>query len=132
MSESNISEKIIESITNIFKKTIIFEKTERIEGIFIGVAIFTSIFGLFTMYNSYKLNNIDEQINNINYKITSIEKVVKENSDMPKLYYKILLEGNDVFFTISRQQVYTDQRINNLNERINKVIALLEDKKENN
>ena len=134
MSDSNLSEKLVEKvtegITNIIKKTIIFEKTERMKGLFIGLAISSSIFGLFTLYNSYQLINIDEKMNGMDEKVNSIEKVVIDNAHMPRVYYKILTEMYDNLFKIKGQQVSTDQRIDSVNERIDKIIALLEDNKD--
>ena len=127
MSDSNLSEKLVEKvtegITNIIKKTIIFEKTERMKGLFIGIVISTSIFGLFTIYNSYQLNNIDE-------KTSIIKKVVIGNAHMPRVYFKILTEGYHNLFKIKGHHVETNEKIDALNKRIDNIIALLEDKKE--
>jgi hypothetical protein len=127
MSDSNLSEKLVEKvtegITNIIKKTIIFEKSEKMKGLFIGLAISSSIFGLFTLYNSYQLMNIDEKVN-------SIEKVVIDNAHMPRVYYKILSEDYSIFYKMSRELIDTNQRIDSVNERIDKIIALLEDNKD--
>jgi hypothetical protein len=127
MSDSNLSEKLVEKvtegITNIIKKTIIFEKSEKMKGLFIGLAISSSIFGLFTLYNSYQLMNIDEQVN-------SVEKIIKENAHMPRVYFKILSEDYSIFHKMSRELIDTNQRIDSVNERIDKIIALLEDNKD--
>jgi len=130
MSDSNISEKVVESITNIIKKTIIFEKTERMTALFIGLAISTSVFGLFTMYNSYQLNIIDEKVSNIAEEATNIENIVKENAHIPRVCYRILLEDYNVLYKVKGHQNDTDQRINKLHKKIDKIIAILEDKKE--
>ena len=130
MSDSNVSEKLVEGITNIIKKTIIFEKTERMEYLIYGFFISSSIFSLFTIFNSYQLNNIDEKQNDMDEKITSIKNVIKDYTHMPKVYYQILFDGYNVLYKMSRQQINTDKRIDNINERIDKIIALLEDKKD--
>jgi hypothetical protein len=122
MSESNISKKIVEGITNIIKKTIIFEKTERITGIITGFALCSSIFGLFTIYNTYKCNSIKD-------KITDINNCIKDNVHLPQIYYKILLNGHEIIYKISRSQIETIQNVAILDNKINRVIALLEDKK---
>jgi hypothetical protein len=133
MSDSNISEKLVEKvtegITNIIKKTIIFEKTERMRGLFIGLAISSSLFGLFTIYNSYQLNNIDKKVNNIDKNLTIIKKVVIDNAHIPRVCYKILSEDYSIFYTMNRKLLDTNKAIDNVNERINNIIALLEDKK---
>jgi hypothetical protein len=134
MSDSNLSEKLVEKvtegITNIIKKTIIFEKTERMTALFIGLAISTSVFGLFTMYNSYQLNIIDEKVSNIAEEATNIENIVKENAHIPRVCYRILLEDYNVLYKVKGHQNDTDQRINKLHKKIDKIIAILEDKKE--
>lgn len=65
----NVTEKVVEKITegisNIFKKTIIFDKTERMKGIFIGIFISTSIFGLFTIYNTYNILSIKDKLDKL-------------------------------------------------------------------
>ena len=79
MSDTNIQEKMIESITNIMKKTIIFEKTERMKGLFVGLVISSSVFGLITIYNSFQLNYMDKKINDMDEDISSIENIMKKN-----------------------------------------------------
>jgi len=122
MSDQNISEKLVESITNIIKKTIIFEKTERIQGIFIGLTICTSVFGLFTIYNTYKCFQIEEKLNNI-------EKLVKENTVVPRIYYKILLDCQNNVYNMTRKQVDNEKQIKNMNENIDTIIGLIKDDK---
>jgi hypothetical protein len=129
MTDSNVSEKLVEGITNIIRKTIIFEKTERMKTLFIGLAISSSVFGLFTIYNSYQVNIMNEKQNDIDEKLTSIENVIIVNEHMPKLYYKIFTESYDVFYKMSRFQIYTEKKVDILNEKIDKLIALLDDKK---
>lgn len=129
MSETNIQEKMIESITNIMKKTIIFEKTERMKGLFIGLVISSSVFGLITIYNSFQLNYMDKKINDMDEDISSIENIMKKNEHMPRVYYKILTEGYDNLFKIKLQHIETNEKMDALNNRIDKIIGLLQDKK---
>ena len=69
MSDSNLSNKIVEEISNIMKKTIIFEKTERIKTIFIGFTIFTSILLVYNTYLNIKIENkIDKLIKKYRFK----------------------------------------------------------------
>jgi hypothetical protein len=130
MADDNITNKmienVVENISNIFKKTIIFEKTERMTGIFIGLIISTCIFGGFTIYNSCQVTDIANKITDIK----EITDIVEKNEQFPTLYYNVLLENNNIFYKISISQVNTEKIIVNLNEKIDKVIALLEDKKE--
>jgi len=129
MSDTNIQEKMIESITSIMKKTIIFEKTERMKGLFIGLVISSSVFGLITIYNSFQLNYMDKKINDMDEDISSIENIMKKNEHMPRVYYKILTEGYDNLFKIKLHHVETNEKMDALNNRIDKIIGLLEDKK---
>ena len=108
MSSSNVSEKIVD----IIKKTTIFEKTERIQGIFIGLVLSSSVFGLFTIYNTYKSNIIEK-------KIIDIENIVKDNASLPKIYYKILLDCQNNVYNI-------DKKINTINDNI---VGLIDDDK---
>lgn len=109
MSDPNISEKIVDSVTNIMKKTILFEKTERIQGIFIGLTICTSIFGLFTIYNTYKAFQNENKLN-------TIESLVKENAIVPRLYYKMLFDCQNNLHKLSQLQ----KQINDKNENFGK------------
>ena len=115
MNDSNISEKLVESVTNIMKKTILFEKTERIQGIFIGLTICTSIFGLFTMYNTYKSNIIENKLN-------TIESLVKKNSHLPKVYYKILLDCQNKVNNMNEIQNNIDIKIKDISENVTDLI----------
>jgi hypothetical protein len=120
MSDPNISEKIVDSVTNIMKKTILFEKTARIQGIFIGLTICTSIFGLFTIYNTYKA------VKNEN-KLTDLESLVKENASVPKIYYKILLDCQNNLCIMSQLQNKMDVKIKDISDNI---ITLIKDNTE--
>ena len=122
MSDQNISEKLVESITNIIKKTIIFEKTERIQGILIGLTLSTSVFGLFSIYNSYKCVQIEEKIN-------KLENIIKENAIVPRIYYKILLDCQNNVYNMTRKQIDNEKQIKNMHEKIDTIIGLIEDDK---
>jgi hypothetical protein len=82
------------------------------------------------LYNSYQLMNIDEKVNDVDEKFTRIEKVVIDNAHIPRVYYKILSEDYSIFYKMSRELIDTNQRIDSVNERIDKIIALLEDNKD--
>jgi hypothetical protein len=111
MSDQNISEKLVESVTNILKKTIIFEKTERIQGIFIGLTICTSVFGLFTIYNTYKSVTNENKLNNI-------ENLVNENASVPRIYYKILLDCQNNIYNMSQLQNKMNIKMKDMNEKM--------------
>jgi hypothetical protein len=115
MSDQNLSEKLVDSVTNILKKTIIFEKTERIQGIFIGLTICTSVFGLFTIYNTYKSITNENKLNNI-------EKLLKDNSSVPRVYYKILLDCQNNLYNTCQLQKKMDKKLENINENVGSLI----------
>jgi len=119
MSDPNITEKVVEGITNIFKKTILFEKTEKIQGIFIGLTLCTSLFGLFTLYNTYKSVEIENKLNDI-------DDFIKHNTNLPNVYYKVLLDCQNNVYNITRTQIDIDAKIQNINDN---VIKLIEDNK---
>lgn len=79
MSEQNISDKLADVITSIFKKTNIFEKIENIQGLIIISTSFFIIGSTVSLINFYFIKNIysknDEQIKllkNINNKLCHI------------------------------------------------------------
>jgi hypothetical protein len=113
--DPNISEKLIESVTNIMKKTILFEKTERIQGIFIGLTICTSIFGFFTIYNTYRAVITENKLN-------TIERLVKENSHLPKVYYKILLDCQNKVNNMNEIQNNMDIKIKDISKNVTDLI----------
>jgi len=124
MSDQNISEKIVENLSNFIKKTNVFETTERIQGIFIGLTLCTSVFGLFTIYNTYNSLKTEEKLNNI-------EKLVKENAIVPRIYYKILLDCQNNVYNMTRKQINNEKLFQNMYEKLDTIIGLIEyDKKE--
>jgi hypothetical protein len=79
MSEQNVSDKLADVITSIFKKTNIFEKIENIQGLIIISTSFFIIGSTVSLINFYFIKNIysknDEQIKflkNINNKLSHI------------------------------------------------------------
>jgi hypothetical protein len=137
MSDLNMSEKIItnvvEGISNIMKRNNIFDKTDKISYLLTGLIISSSIFGLFTIYNTHKCDMIQDDISYTN-------KFIKKTEHFPKVYYQILLDTNSTIYDINQNYILIIKQIKNYNEKmekieemeknINKVIALLEDKKE--
>jgi len=79
MTEQNVSDKLADVITSIFKKTNIFEKIENIQGLIIISTSFFIIGSTVSLINFYFIKNIysknDEQIKllkNINNKLSNI------------------------------------------------------------
>ena len=70
MSDINISDKLVDKLTEALnksvKKTLFFEKIEKIESIAIGFGLCISFISIITMYNFYSINNIKQIINNNN------------------------------------------------------------------
>jgi len=97
MSDTKITDKISETITSIIKKTIIFEKSEKMKGIFIGIAFFSSIISICTIYNSYNTNNIKNQVNKLDEKVIKLdEKIIKLDEKINELLVNNILK-NDLF-----------------------------------
>jgi len=68
MSDISITDKLVDKLTEAInksvKKTLFFEKIEKIELIAIGFGLYMSFIGVITMYNFYSINNIKRTINN--------------------------------------------------------------------
>lgn len=87
MSESNLTDKITESITNIFKKTEVFEKMENMKFYINSFIIISSIIGVTSIYINYC--NIDK-IKKLEYKIENSEKVLKYNIKINRKQYQLV------------------------------------------
>jgi len=84
MSEQNVSDKLAEVITSIFKKTNMFEKIERIQGLITISTGFFIITSTLTFINYYFIKNIysknDEQtkvLKNIN---NNLSRITEDNN----------------------------------------------------
>jgi len=68
MSDISITDKLVDKLTEAInksvKKTLFFEKIEKIELIAIGFGLYMSFIGVITIYNFYSINNIKRTINN--------------------------------------------------------------------
>lgn len=84
MSDSNLTDKISETISNIFKKTEVFEKMGKIQFYVNSFLIVSSIIGLTNIYINYC--NIDK-INNLEKKIKDCENILKY-----EIIYKLIDE----------------------------------------
>jgi len=76
MSDITITDKLVDKLTEAInksvKKTLFFEKIEKIEAIAIGFGLYMSFIGIVTMYNCYSINNIKRIINDKEYKEKSV------------------------------------------------------------
>jgi uncharacterized coiled-coil protein SlyX len=90
MSDTNLSEKISETISIAFKKTKVFEKMGRMQFLFGTFVIITSFIGITNMYMSYlnltkmneafiKKSNSNESLHKLENKIEELEKIIGEN-----------------------------------------------------
>ena len=93
MSDTKLTDKISEAITSIIKKTIIFEKSEKMKGIFIGIAFCSSILSICTIYNSYitiniqnKVNKLDEKLNKLDKKLNNLDNLLINNVEKNNLF----------------------------------------------
>ena len=93
MSDTKLTDKISEAITSIIKKTIIFEKSEKMKGIFIGIAFCSSILSICTIYNSYitiniqnKVNKLDEKFNKLDEKLNKLDELLINNVEKNNLF----------------------------------------------
>lgn len=84
MSEQNVSDKLAEVITSIFKKTNMFEKIERIQGLISISTGFFIITTTLTLFNFYFIKDIysknDEQtelLKNIN---NNLSRITQDNN----------------------------------------------------
>jgi hypothetical protein len=107
MCDSNLSEIIVTKITNIIKENIIFAKKERINNIFIGLTICSSLFGIITIYNTYICFKIENKIN-------TIGNIVKDSGHLPMLYYKTLLYSNNIINKVYENQINIEKKIDNI------------------
>jgi hypothetical protein len=116
MSDLNLSEKIIENITNILKKNVLIEKINKIQNIVIGFAVCSTIYGLFVIYNTNKYLDIENKIEN---KLEEVEKTIKESGNTDKVNYKILMECQNIIYNM-------DIKIKNMENKMNYIIDLKE------
>jgi hypothetical protein len=93
MSDTKLTDKISEAITSIINKTILFEKSEKMKGIFIGIAFCSSIISIFTIYNSYitiniqnKVNKLDEKIDKLYEKFYKLDDLLIKNVEKNNLF----------------------------------------------
>ena len=96
MSDITITDKLVDKLTEAInksvKKTLFFEKIEKIEAIAMGFGLYMSFIGIVTMYNFYNINNIKRIIDN-----NKIEKDYKEKSIFPDEYIDVKELAESIF-----------------------------------
>jgi len=102
MTETNINEKIVETISNILKKTKVFEKLNRIEFYAFSFVTVTSIYGIVNLFfNNYRYNR------NITY-----------NEKHKTNYENIIKNYNTLSVSILKYNKLLEERIHNLDQKI--------------
>ena len=95
MSDITITDKLVDKLTEAInksvKKTLFFEKIEKIEAIAIGFGLYMSFIGIVTMYNSYNINNIKRIIND------KSNKEYKEKAVFPDEYIDVKELAESIF-----------------------------------
>lgn len=100
MSETNLSEKISDSITNVIKKTKLFDKLHNIEFYFGSFFIVSSIVGITSIVMNY-----------------SNSKQIKKNQESIKLLKQTIVENNKEMLIIIKQ-LNDGERIINLEKTL--------------
>lgn len=123
MSDSNLTNKISETITGVFKKTKIFEKMEKMQFLVGTFVMITSIIGITSIYMNYSNSNKiyqisylisenQETISNLN----NVECIIKKlENKIVQLEFKIdILLGNqkNIMNDIKNLPIYKIQGIN--------------------
>ena len=84
MSEQNVSDRLAEVITSIFKKTNMFEKIDRIQGLISISTGFFIITSTLTFINYYFIKNIysknDEQIKLLKNINNNLSRITQDNN----------------------------------------------------
>lgn len=120
MADSNLTDKLSETITNVFKKTKVFEKMSKIQFLLGTFVILSSIFGITEIYmhysNSNKIDEISENQENI-YNIIEINSsVIKNRINQLEFKLSILLENQkNMINDIKNLPIYKIQKIHGIN-----------------
>lgn len=111
MSDSNLTDKISETITNVFKKTEVFEKMEKIQFYFSSFFIISSIIGLTSIYINYcnldKIKQLEEQIK-------GSENVLKYNIEINQKQNRIIY--NKFIELLKNEAENTSKLIDEIND----------------
>ena len=117
MSESNLTEKISDTVTNVIKKTKFFEKLQNIEFYFSSFVMVSSVVGITGLvihyYNANEIKKNQEEINNLR------QDIITYNTDMITTIKQLYIEENIEKFekkllNILENQVITLNEIKNL------------------
>lgn len=113
MSESNLTEKITDTLNNIFKKSKIFEKLDKIQ-FYIGTFIFfSSMIGITSITINYiNMNKIIQNEKTIKKNMSNIEEKIdnlKINEKINKLNLKIDDMENKIIFLLDKQKESLDE-----------------------
>lgn len=111
MSDSNLTDKISETITNVFKKTQVFEKMEKIQFYVNSFVIISSVVGLTSIYiNYYHL----DKIKRLEEKIQGSENVLKYNIEINRKQFQIVY--NKLIEQLKNEVELTSKLFNQLKE----------------
>lgn len=107
MSDSNLTEKITDSINNIINKTKIFEKIDNLQFIIGSFTIFTSVIGITNIIINYSNRNM----------IKNNEEIINKNRYSVE---DLLINNNKIYITFLE---------NKINELENKLLTTLKEQK---
>lgn len=111
MSDSNLTDKVSETITNVFKKTEVFEKMEKIQFYFGSFVIISSIIGITSIYMNYCNSN---KIERLKEQIKGSENVLKYNIKINRKQNQIIY--NKLINEIKNELEFTSKLLNELKE----------------
>ena len=93
-SNANLTEKISETLTNVFKKTKLFEKIDKIEIYISSFFIVSSIISLTSIYmNYYNIDRIKWLANKIEGSENKLKYNIEINRQQNLLYYNKLIKN---------------------------------------
>ena len=111
MADSNLTDKISETISNVFKKTEVFEKIKKVKFYIISFIIVSSIIGLTSIYINY-CNQ--DKIKNLEDKIQGTENVLKYNIEINRKQNQLIY--NKLIDQLKNEIEITSKLIDKLNE----------------
>jgi len=124
MSDNNLSEKISETITNVFKKTKIFEKIGKIE-IYVGsFIIISSIISFTNMYMNYFTVN---RIKRLEDKIEASKNILKHNIEINRQLHSSY--HHKLIRHFKNQKLFLDHSEEKITEKILEIKSFLENSK---
>lgn len=112
MSDSNLTEKLSESITNVFKKTKVFEKINNIEFYAWSFVTITSIYGIVNLLS-----------NNYHY-YRNYNKNIEYNKKLKSNYENIIKNHTILADSILKNNELLQEKINKLEKKIDDILNL--------